>query len=67
MLPQQWHIVNTQIPDNEMNVTGVWQRGITGKGVHVCLVDDGLDMTSGDLKDNFVRAVSKPPLASSRP
>jgi kexin len=43
------------MPENELNVTKLWDRGITGTGVKIALIDDGLDYTSGDLKDNFVR------------
>lgn len=39
-----------------MNLTRLWDRDVTGKGVRVCLIDDGLDYTSNDLKDNFVSA-----------
>ena len=28
--------------------------GITGKGVKIAILDDGLDFNSKDLKDNFV-------------
>jgi subtilisin family serine protease len=40
-----------------MNVTGLWDMGITGNGVITALVDDGLDYESEDLADNFVSAV----------
>jgi kexin len=40
-----------------MNVTPVWDMGFTGKGIISSLVDDGLDYTSVDLKDNFVRSL----------
>ncbi|WRT65817.1 uncharacterized protein IL334_002766 [Kwoniella shivajii] len=53
MLDQQWHLINTDMKDIELNVTGLWGRGITGEGVHVVIVDDGLDLNSDDLKDNF--------------
>nr|XP_018264864.1 kexin [Kwoniella dejecticola CBS 10117]OBR87022.1 kexin [Kwoniella dejecticola CBS 10117] len=53
MLDQQWHLINTEMKDVELNVTGLWGRGITGEGVHVVIVDDGLDLNSDDLKDNF--------------
>jgi kexin len=43
------------MPKNEMNVSKLWEQGITGEGVRVALIDDGLDYTSLDLKDNFVR------------
>nr|XP_019011937.1 kexin [Kwoniella pini CBS 10737]OCF50718.1 kexin [Kwoniella pini CBS 10737] len=53
MLDQQWHLINTEMKEVELNVTGLWGRGITGEGVHVVIVDDGLDLNSDDLKDNF--------------
>ncbi|KAF2674617.1 kexin precursor [Microthyrium microscopicum] len=49
----QWHLFNTKEVGNDMNVTGVWLQGITGKGATVCIVDDGLDMDSLDLKPNY--------------
>jgi kexin len=50
---EQWHLFNVKARGNDINVTGVWLQGITGKGVTACVVDDGLDYTSNDLKDNF--------------
>jgi kexin len=55
MLHLQWHLINQNNRDIELNVTGLWARNITGTGVKVALIDDGLDMNSDDLKDNFVR------------
>ncbi|KAG9294682.1 hypothetical protein G9A89_008161 [Geosiphon pyriformis] len=49
----QWHLHNTVQRGNDINVTGVWREGITGKGVVVALLDDGLDMDSEDLRDNY--------------
>ncbi|GAB5593615.1 pheromone processing endoprotease [Umbelopsis nana] len=49
----QWHLVNREQQGNDLNITGVWQQGITGEGVVVVLLDDGLDYESDDLKDNF--------------
>ncbi|KAF2146820.1 uncharacterized protein K452DRAFT_294355 [Aplosporella prunicola CBS 121167] len=53
IFPDQWHLLNTEEVGNDLNVTGLWLEGITGKGVGVCIVDDGLDMYSDDLKDNY--------------
>ncbi|KAK7034063.1 pheromone processing endoprotease [Paramarasmius palmivorus] len=53
LFPDQWHLVNDEYPEHMMDVTPVWEMGITGKGVISSLVDDGLDYTSTDLKDNF--------------
>lgn len=50
---EQWHLYNAKQPGHDINVTGVWLQGITGKGSTVCIVDDGLDMDSNDLKPNY--------------
>lgn len=49
----QWHLVNSQYPGNDVNVTGLWYEGITGHGIVTALVDDGLDYQSVDLMANF--------------
>jgi kexin len=50
---EQWHLINTLQPGHDINITGVWMQGITGHNSTVALVDDGLDMYSDDLKDNY--------------
>ncbi|KAK3078247.1 hypothetical protein LTS18_008069, partial [Coniosporium uncinatum] len=50
---EQWHLYNVDQPGNDMNVTGVWLQGITGKNATVCIIDDGLDMDSQDLAANY--------------
>ncbi|KAK7693948.1 hypothetical protein QCA50_003522 [Cerrena zonata] len=50
---QQWHLVNDEFPQHMMNVTALWEMGITGKGVISALVDDGLDYNSDDIAANF--------------
>lgn len=54
MLNQQWHLINQELKDVELNVTGLWSQGVTGQGVKVAIIDDGLDMESDDLAENFV-------------
>lgn len=54
MLNQQWHLINQELKDVELNVTGLWSQGVTGTGVRVGIIDDGLDMESDDLAENFV-------------
>ena len=54
LLPKQWHLANTLMPEFELNVTKLWERGVTGKGVKVAIIDDGLDIDSDDLAANFV-------------
>ena len=51
---QQWHLVNDEYPGNDMNITGVWDMGYTGKGVVTSFLDDGIDFDVADLKDAFV-------------
>ena len=53
MFVEQWHLINTQYPGHDVNVTGLWYEGITGKGVVTAIVDDGLDYETEDLRDNF--------------
>ena len=38
----------------DMNVLPVWQKAYTGKGVVVTTVDDGIEHTHTDLKENYV-------------
>ncbi|KAH9479764.1 Protease KEX1 [Psilocybe cubensis] len=49
----QWHLVNDDYPEHMMNVTPVWDMGLTGKGVLTSFLDDGLDFESDDLRDAF--------------
>ena len=46
----QWHLNNREGED--INVETVWEEGITGKGVGVAVVDDGMDHRHEDLRDN---------------
>ncbi|KAI5309384.1 pheromone processing endoprotease, partial [Ascosphaera atra] len=49
----QWHLLNTRQPGHDLNVTGLWLEGITGNGSITAIIDDGLDMYSQDLRDNY--------------
>ena len=46
----QWHLNNRRGED--INVEAVWEDGITGKGVNVVVVDDGMDHRHEDLREN---------------
>lgn len=37
-----------------MNVIPAWREGITGKGVVVTILDDGLETDHPDLEQNYV-------------
>lgn len=49
----QWHLYNPVELGHDLNLTDVWLSGITGFNSTVAIVDDGLDMDSGDLRDNY--------------
>jgi len=50
---EQWHLFNSVQVGHDLNVTGVWLSGATGKNATVAMIDDGLDMNSNDLKPNY--------------
>uniref|UniRef100_A0A2I3SSR3 Proprotein convertase subtilisin/kexin type 7 n=1 Tax=Pan troglodytes TaxID=9598 RepID=A0A2I3SSR3_PANTR len=51
--PQQWHLNNRRSPGRDINVTGVWERNVTGRGVTVVVVDDGVEHTIQDIAPNY--------------
>ncbi|NP_001090019.1 proprotein convertase subtilisin/kexin type 7 precursor [Xenopus laevis] len=51
--PQQWHLHNARNPGMDINVTGVWERNVTGRGVTVVVVDDGVQHTIQDIQPNY--------------
>ncbi|XP_042329900.1 proprotein convertase subtilisin/kexin type 7 [Sceloporus undulatus] len=51
--PQQWHLNNRKSPGMDINVTGVWERNVTGQGVTVVVVDDGVEHTIEDIQPNY--------------
>ncbi|KAL8738444.1 MAG: hypothetical protein Q9181_000758 [Wetmoreana brouardii] len=55
---EQWHLFNTIQLGHDVNVTGVWMQGVTGHNVTAVMVDDGIDMYSEDIKDNYFAAGS---------
>ncbi|KAL9055457.1 MAG: hypothetical protein Q9162_003555 [Coniocarpon cinnabarinum] len=58
MFAEQWHLFNPVQLGHDINVTGVWSSGVTGKNATVCIVDDGLDLDSPDLAANYFAAGS---------
>ncbi|KAJ7394411.1 hypothetical protein OS493_000220 [Desmophyllum pertusum] len=54
----QWYLLNqgqsTGPAGVDLDVMPVWRQGITGRGVVVSILDDGVDHTHPDLRDNFV-------------
>uniref|UniRef100_A0A9J7YNS4 Proprotein convertase subtilisin/kexin type 7 n=1 Tax=Cyprinus carpio carpio TaxID=630221 RepID=A0A9J7YNS4_CYPCA len=51
--PSQWHLHNDVKRGMDINVTGVWERNITGAGVTVVVVDDGVQHTLEDIQPNY--------------
>ncbi|XP_076135534.1 neuroendocrine convertase 1-like [Alosa pseudoharengus] len=54
--PMQWELFNRgqfAHAHLDLNVMPVWQRNITGHGVVVTIIDDGLDHSNTDLRKNF--------------
>ncbi|KAJ8403741.1 hypothetical protein AAFF_G00346090 [Aldrovandia affinis] len=51
--PKQWHLHNEVRAGMDINVTGVWERNITGSGVTVVVVDDGVQHTLQDIQPNY--------------
>lgn len=54
--PNQWHLNPNQRPS--MGVFNVWNRGYTGKGITVAIVDDGIDVYHTDLMRNYNASLS---------
>uniref|UniRef100_A0AAQ4PL92 P/Homo B domain-containing protein n=1 Tax=Gasterosteus aculeatus aculeatus TaxID=481459 RepID=A0AAQ4PL92_GASAC len=54
--PMQWELLaqgEYSFSGFDLNVMPVWKNTITGDGVVVSIVDDGIDHTNKDLKKNF--------------
>lgn len=51
--PSQWHLVNLKFVNHDINVTGVWELNVTGRGIVVSVIDDGVEWTNPDLLDNY--------------
>ncbi|XP_039987711.1 proprotein convertase subtilisin/kexin type 7 [Xiphias gladius] len=51
--PKQWHLHNDINKGMDINMTGVWERNITGRGVTVVVVDDGVEHTHQDIQPNY--------------
>ncbi|GLD68055.1 proprotein convertase subtilisin/kexin type 7 isoform X1, partial [Lates japonicus] len=51
--PKQWHLHNDVNKGMDINLTGVWELNITGQGVTVVVVDDGVEHTHQDIQPNY--------------
>ncbi|XP_010126804.1 PREDICTED: neuroendocrine convertase 1, partial [Chlamydotis macqueenii] len=57
MWNQQWYLQDTRmtpsLPKLDLHVIPVWQKGITGKGVVITVLDDGLEWNHTDIYVNY--------------
>eukprot|EP00794_Sanderia_malayensis_P009760 gene9760-10759_t len=51
----QWFLHRTEpaMKGHDMNILPAWEKGITGKGVVVTILDDGIEYTHIELKKNY--------------
>ena len=52
---QQDTRTSSSLPKLDLHVIPVWQKGITGKGVVITVLDDGLEWNHTDIYSNYVR------------
>lgn len=52
---QQDTRTSSSLPKLDLHVIPVWQKGITGKGVVITVLDDGLEWNHTDIYPNYVR------------
>ncbi|MEE6458824.1 hypothetical protein FKM82_000441 [Ascaphus truei] len=57
MWSRQWYLqdtrINPSLPKLDLHVIPVWRKGITGKGVVVTILDDGLEWNHTDIYANY--------------
>ncbi|XP_041093434.1 neuroendocrine convertase 1-like [Polyodon spathula] len=57
MWNQQWYLQDTRtspsLPKLDLHVIPVWKKGITGKGVVITVLDDGLEWNHTDIFRNY--------------
>ncbi|XP_048450873.1 neuroendocrine convertase 1 isoform X1 [Rhincodon typus] len=57
MWNQQWYLQDTRtsssLPKLDLHVIPVWKKGITGKGIVLTVLDDGLEWNHTDIQANY--------------
>lgn len=51
---QQDTRLNKALPKLDLNVLPLYRLGVTGRGVKIAVLDDGLEYTHDDLRNNYV-------------
>ncbi|KAK3854786.1 hypothetical protein Pcinc_038753 [Petrolisthes cinctipes] len=58
----QWYLFDTRtqedLPKLDLQVLGVWQAGVTGRGVKVQIIDDGLEWRHSDIINSYDPEIS---------
>ncbi|EFN62718.1 Neuroendocrine convertase 1 [Camponotus floridanus] len=58
---QEWYLQGTKtekaLPKLDLNVLPLYRLGITGRGVRIAILDDGLEYNHDDLRSNYVRNI----------
>ncbi|XP_072748578.1 neuroendocrine convertase 1 [Anoplolepis gracilipes] len=59
---QQWYLQDAKtekaLPKLDLNVLPLYRRGITGRGVKIAILDDGLEYNHDDLRSNYDASIS---------
>lgn len=59
---QQWYLQDTRtmsnLPKLDLHVLPCYELGITGKGIRVSILDDGIEYTHHDLRENYDAEIS---------
>uniref|UniRef100_A0A8C4QRL2 Proprotein convertase subtilisin/kexin type 7 n=1 Tax=Eptatretus burgeri TaxID=7764 RepID=A0A8C4QRL2_EPTBU len=50
---KQWHLHNMRTPGMDLNLQDVWAQGVTGRGVVLAVIDDGLQHSLAEIQDNY--------------
>ncbi|OAD61081.1 Neuroendocrine convertase 1 [Eufriesea mexicana] len=54
---QEWYLQDTRsnkaLPKLDLNVLPLYRLGVTGRGVRIAVLDDGLEYTHDDLRNNY--------------
>ncbi|GBM86740.1 Neuroendocrine convertase 1 [Araneus ventricosus] len=57
LFDEQWYLLNKgqtgSPPENDINVLPVWKSGITGRGVRISVLDDGIHPQSEEVAKNY--------------
>lgn len=54
-LSQQDTRTNKALPKLDLNVLPLYRLGVNGRGVRIAVLDDGLEYSHDDLRNNYVR------------